>query len=56
MPKRKAPPETRESQGERFKREAEKLIAAGELTAIDGEDGIERVLENAKLDEPRKKE
>lgn len=43
MPK-KSKPETPEEQGERFRREAQKLVDAGELNPTEGEEALERVL------------
>lgn len=43
MPK-KLKPETPKEQGARFKREAQKLIDAGELNVIEAEKGMEDVL------------
>lgn len=43
MPK-KTKQETQEEQSERFRAEAERMIAAGELSPTDAEDQLERVL------------
>lgn len=43
MPK-KQNPETPEEQSERFRREAQKLIDAGELSPTDAEAAMERIL------------
>lgn len=45
MPKKQSP-ESPEDQSERFKREAQKLIDAGELSPTDAEMGIEAVMRN----------
>jgi hypothetical protein len=43
MPK-KANPETPEEQAERFRREVERLIAAGELDPAKGEESLDRLV------------
>lgn len=45
MPPKKHP-ETPEEQGERFRREAEKLISAGDLDPDAGEQALETILQN----------
>lgn len=47
MPKKKTS-ESPEEQGERFKREAERLIAAGELDPTEADCAIERILHTQK--------
>ena len=44
MPKRKEPPPTPEDQGERFRSEVERLIAAGELSPIEADAAMERAM------------
>ena len=51
MPKKKEPPETLEDQGERFRSEVERLIAAGELNPTDADAAMERTMGGVK---PRK--
>lgn len=43
---RKSKPETPEEQSERFRREAQKLIDAGELDPAEGERVLEKALRN----------
>lgn len=49
MPKKKNP-ESPEEQSERFKREAQKLIDAGELDPIEAEKGLEGLVKRARFD------
>lgn len=49
MPKKKNP-ESPEDQSERFKREAQKLIDAGELDPIEAEKGLEGLVKRARFD------
>jgi hypothetical protein len=55
MPKKKHP-ETPEEQSARFKREAEKLIAAGVLDPTEGEAAMERAMRGVKVDGKGKKD
>jgi hypothetical protein len=47
MPKKKRP-ESQAEQSARFRAEVEKLIAAGELSPTDAEEGLERLLAREK--------
>ncbi|HEY0043986.1 MAG TPA: hypothetical protein VGB62_05490 [Allosphingosinicella sp.] len=47
MPKKK-PGMTPEEQSDRFKREAERLISAGELSPTDADAALDRVVKGAK--------
>jgi hypothetical protein len=47
MPK-KAKPETPEEQSERFKKEAQKLIDAGELSPTAGEEALDKLVSKQK--------
>ena len=49
MPKKKNP-ETPEEQAARFKRDAEKLIRAGELNPTEAEKGLEGLVKRARFD------
>lgn len=51
MPK-KAKPETPKEQSARFKREAQKLIDAGELSPTDAEAAMDRIIRTAKNSGP----
>jgi hypothetical protein len=51
MPKKK-PGMTPEEQSQRFREEAERLIAAGELSPTDADEGLERVLQPSRADKP----
>ena len=46
MPEKKHQ-ETPEEQSERFRKEAQRLIDAGELNPIEADDGVESVLKNS---------
>ena len=47
MPK-KLNPETPEEQSERFKREVERLIEAGELNPIEADEALDRLVKRAR--------
>ena len=49
MPK-KQNPETPEEQSERFKRDAQKLVDAGELSPTDAEAAMDKIVRRAKFD------
>ena len=49
MPKKKNP-ETPEEQSERFRREAQKLIDAGELSPTEAENALDKLVRRAKFD------
>ena len=49
MPKKKNP-ESPEEQSERFRRDAERLIDAGELSPTEAEKGLEGLVKRAKFD------
>lgn len=49
MPK-KANPETPEEQSERFKRDAQRLVDAGELIPTDAERALDKLVRRAKFD------
>lgn len=49
MPKKKNP-ETPEEQAERFRREAEKLVAAGELEPVEADKTLDRLVRKSGLE------
>lgn len=51
MPK-KTQSETPEEQSERFKREAQKLIDAGELSPADADAALDRIIKRQRPDHP----
>lgn len=48
MPKKKET-ESPEAQGERFRAEVERLVAAGELNPTDADDALDRITQNLKV-------